>query len=161
MGIISQMPAARSTNQSVKQVQKTAAAQHLAKNRKASEDYVNKVYPNEKFLSQTAKLQTVNQWTEKLVLPKNVRLAESRIPRDKDQCDILKKELSQAEKLSRLGNSIFFTPERGSYKKRVTDAVVNGPVQDWAGFGETPGLYRKNHCLFQRREDVFLGFQQL
>jgi hypothetical protein len=60
------------------------------------------------------------------VLPKNVKLAESRIPRDKDQCDILKKELRQAEKLSRLGNSIFFTPERGGYKKRVTDAVVNG-----------------------------------
>ncbi|MDR3147910.1 MAG: hypothetical protein LBU00_05995, partial [Treponema sp.] len=59
--------------------------QRLAQNREASEAYVKSVYPNEKFLSQTAKLQAANQWTRELVLPKDVRLAESRIPRDKDQ----------------------------------------------------------------------------
>jgi C4-dicarboxylate-specific signal transduction histidine kinase len=106
-------PAERPTNQIVQQTQRRATMQRLAKNREASEDYIKKVYPNEKFLSRTAQLQAANQWTKKLVLPKNVRLAESRIPRDKDHRDILKKELHQAGKLSRLGNSIFFYSGKG------------------------------------------------
>jgi hypothetical protein len=49
-----------------------------------------------------------------------VRLAESRIPRIKAQSEILKKELRQAGILSRLGNSVYLTPEPGKYKQRVT-----------------------------------------
>jgi hypothetical protein len=124
--LVMKPPTARSTNQSVQQNQRTAAAQRLARNQEASETYVKKVYPNEKFLSQTAQLQAANKWTKNLTIPKNVRLAESRIPLDKEHRDILKKELHQAGILSRLGNSVYFTPERGGYKKRVTDAVVNG-----------------------------------
>jgi hypothetical protein len=112
--------------QNAQQDQKTSAVQRLARNREASEAYIKKVYPDEKFLSQTAQLQAANKWTKKLTLPKNVWLAESRIPRVKEQSNILKKELIQAEILSLLGNFVYLTPERGEYKKRVTDAVVNG-----------------------------------
>jgi hypothetical protein len=70
-------PSANSTNQS----QRTAAAERLARNHEASEAVVKQEYPNEKFLSTTAQLQAINKWTKNLKLPKNVRLAESRIPR--------------------------------------------------------------------------------
>jgi hypothetical protein len=95
-------------------------------NQEASEAVIKREYPNEKFLSTTAQLQAVNKWTKNLKLPKNVRLAESRIPKIKGQSEILEKELRQAGILSRLGNSVYLTPEPGKYKQRVTDAVVNG-----------------------------------
>jgi hypothetical protein len=116
----------QSTNQSVQQSQKMSAAQCLKKNREASEAYVKKAYPGENFLSQTVQLQAANKWTRKLTIPENVRLAESRIPKVKEQSNVLKKELKQAGILSSMGNFVYLTPERGEYKKRVTDAVVNG-----------------------------------
>jgi hypothetical protein len=119
-------PSTNSTNQSVQQSQWTAATERLARNHEASESIVKQEYPNEKFLSTTAQLQAINKWTKNLKLPKNVRLAESRIPRIKAQSEILEKELGQAGLLFRLGNSVYLTPEPGKYKQRVTDAVVNG-----------------------------------
>ena len=119
-------PAARSKNQSVQEAHGTAAAQRLARNKAASEAAIKREYPDEKFLSTTAQLQAINKWTKKLVLPKNVRLAESRIPHVKRQSETLEKELKQAGILSCLGNSVYLTPEPGRYRERVTDAVVNG-----------------------------------
>jgi uncharacterized protein with gpF-like domain len=119
-------PSARSTNQSVQQNQQTAAAQRLARNREASEAIIKREYPDEKFLSTTAQLQKANEFTKELAIPKNVRLAESRIPKSKRDSEILEIELRNAGTLSRLGNSIHLTPEPGNYKERVSDAVVNG-----------------------------------
>jgi hypothetical protein len=119
-------PAARSTNQSVQQAQRTAAAQRLAKNREASEAVIKREYPNEKFISTTAQLQAVNDFTKNLKLPKNVRLAASRIPKSNRDAEILAIELRNAGNLGRLGNAVYLTPEPGRYKERVSDAVVNG-----------------------------------
>ncbi|GHV84422.1 hypothetical protein AGMMS50230_00300 [Spirochaetia bacterium] len=120
-------PSSSSTNQSVQQAQRTAAAQRLADNKKATTDYVAKVYPNEKkWISNNTAFQKANEFTKDLTLPPNVSVAKSRIPQNKNDHDILKKELYQAKILSSLGNVIFFTPEPGSYRHRVTDAVVNG-----------------------------------
>jgi hypothetical protein len=119
-------PAAKPTNQSVQQAQWQTSTQRLAKNREASEAAIKREYPNEQFLSTTAQLQAVNKWTKNLILPKNVHLAASRIPRVKIQGEILEKELRQAGILSSLGNSVYLTPEPGKYKQRVTDAIVNG-----------------------------------
>jgi hypothetical protein len=124
--LVMKTPVSKSTNQDVQQAQPTAAAQRLARNHEASEAVIKREYPNEQFLSTTAQLQAANKWTKKLVLPENVRLAESRIPRIKRQSEVLEKELKQAAILSRLGNSVYFTPEPGRYKERVADAVVNG-----------------------------------
>jgi uncharacterized protein with gpF-like domain len=124
--VVMKTPSARSANQGVQQAQRTAAAQRLANYRKANEDYVAQVYPNEKWVSKSATLQGANEFTKNLEIPKNVKLAQSRIPQNKNDSEILKKELRQAKILSDLGNVVYFTPEPGSYKKRVTDAVVNG-----------------------------------
>jgi hypothetical protein len=106
--------------------QRTAAAQRLARNKEASEAAVRREYPGEEFLSTTAQLRAANKWTKNLRLPQNVYLASSRIPRVKIQSEILAKELKQAGILSRLGNSVYLTPEPGKYKQRVKDAIVNG-----------------------------------
>jgi hypothetical protein len=119
-------PSARSKNQSIQQSQRKAAAERLARNQEASEAVVKQDYPNESFMSSTAKLKAINRFTEDLELPKNVRLAESRIPRSKGDKEKLEKELRQAGILSRLGNSVYLTPEPGRYRERVSDAVVNG-----------------------------------
>jgi hypothetical protein len=124
--LVMDTPSLSSNNQIVQQNQRTAAAERLARNQAASEAIIKQEYPNEKFLSTTAQLQAVNKWTKNLKLPKNVHLAESRIPRIKRQSEVLEKELRQAGILSRLGNSVYLTPEPGRYKQRVTDAVVNG-----------------------------------
>jgi len=117
------------------------ASQRLAKNQEATETFVRQEFPNEKFVSQTSKLQAANKWTETLVLPKNVKLAESRIPINKEQRNILKKELLQASILSKMGNSIYLTPEKGEYRKRTIDAVVNGlPYEFRTIFGNAKTL---------------------
>jgi lipopolysaccharide export system protein LptA len=74
-----------------------------------------------------AQLQEANRYTKKIVLPENVRIAQSRINiKSNEQQRTLRKELRQAGILSRMGNSVFLTPEKNEYKVRVTDAVVNG-----------------------------------
>ncbi|GHV84462.1 hypothetical protein AGMMS50230_00700 [Spirochaetia bacterium] len=92
----------------------------------ASEAYIKQAYPDENFLSQTPQLQAINKWTKNLTLPPNVRLAESRIPKNADQRNILEKEIRQAGILSSMGNVVYLIPEQGPYGKRLKDAVVNG-----------------------------------
>jgi len=92
----------------------------------ASETVARSLYPNEKFISSTAKLQRVNKFTRDMVIPQNVYLAESRIPRTKGDADKLRKELRQAGILARYGNCVYLTPEPGRYKERSSDAIVNG-----------------------------------
>jgi hypothetical protein len=97
-----------------------------AKNHEASESFVRKEYPDENFISDIAQLQSKNKYSKGLIIPENVRVAETRIPINSEQRRTLKKELRQAGILSRQGNSVYLTPEPGRYKERVPDAIVNG-----------------------------------
>jgi len=119
-------PSARSHNSSVQERQELKASERLARNQAASEVVAQNQYPNETFLSSTAKLQAINKFTKNMTLPKNVRLAGSRIPQTKGDAEKLKKELRQAGIIARHGNSVFLTPEPGRYKERASDAIVNG-----------------------------------
>jgi len=116
-------PAAGSDNASVQE----KAVERLARGVAANEAFIQQHYSGEKFISSTAQLQAENRYTKKIVLPENVRIAQSRINiKSNEQQRILRKELRQAGVLSRIGNSVFLTPEYSAYKVRVTDAVVNG-----------------------------------
>jgi hypothetical protein len=102
------------------------AEQLLAKNIQANERLAKCEYPDENFISDVAQLQPKNKYSKGLIIPENVRVAESRMPINSEQRRTLRKELRQAGILSRQGNSVYLTPEPGRYKKRVTDAIVNG-----------------------------------
>ena len=98
----------------------------LESNIAANEAYVKINYPGENFISDTAQLKSKNKYSKGLIIPENVRVAESRIPINSEQRRTLRKELRQAGILAGQGNSVFLTPEPGRYKERVTDAVING-----------------------------------
>jgi len=98
----------------------------LARNVQANEIFAKREYPNEKFISDNSEFQSKNRFTKGLFIPENVKVAESRVPTNSEQRRTLKKELRQAGILAGLGNSVHLTPEPGRYKKRVTDAIVNG-----------------------------------
>ena len=116
-------PVAGSDNAGVKE----RVAEKLARGVVANEAFIQQHYSGEKFISSTAQLQAENRYTKKIVLPENVKIAQSRINiKSNEQQRTLKKELRQAGILSRMGNSVFLTPEYSAYKVRVTDAVVNG-----------------------------------
>jgi len=104
-----------------------ATEQKLAKRITANETFIQQHYPGENFISTTEELRGANRYTERMTLPENVRIAESRTHiKSNEQQRTLKKELWQAGVLSQKGNSVFLTPEYSAYKVRVTDAVVNG-----------------------------------
>jgi len=100
----------------------------LERNIAANEAYVKKNFPAEKFISDTAQLQAANRYSRGLIIPENVKVAESRIPISADQRKVLRKELKQAEILAKLENSVFIIPEQIGYKIRPKDAVVNGEL---------------------------------
>jgi hypothetical protein len=83
-------------------------------------------YPEVRWVSTTEELRAANKFTRELVLPANVKLARARLPRNKQESEVLAKELRQSKILSDLGNVIYLTPEPGAYKKRAMDALVNG-----------------------------------
>ena len=119
--------------------------QRLAKNQEATEVFVRQAYPDEKFIAGISQLQVANKWANDLEIPKHVKLAVSRIPANKEQRDILEKELRQARMLAELGNSVYLTPEYGGYKKRVADAIVNGAAYE---FRNVTGRSRQIEQLF-------------
>jgi hypothetical protein len=100
----------------------------LERNIAANEAYVKINYPGENFISDTAQLQAINRYSRGLVIPENVKMAESRIPISADQRNVLRKELRQAEILARLGNVVYIIPEHIGYKIRPKDAIVNGEL---------------------------------
>jgi len=133
-------PLSGSNKKSIQEKQNTAA-ERLAKGVVANESFIQQHYSGEKFLLSTAQLQAANKYTKKIVLPENVRIALSRINiKSNEQQRTLKKELRQAGILSRMGNSVFLTPEYSAYKVRVTDAVVNGVPYE---FRTVTGTVRK------------------
>ena len=70
----------------------------------------------------------LNNSTLNIVIPENVKIAESRIPRSLKQQSDLIKELRQSEILARMGNSVYLIPEHPKYKQRLLDAIVNGTL---------------------------------
>jgi hypothetical protein len=96
------------------------------KNKTTTEAFVQREYPDEKFISSIKELQTPNKWAKKLKIPQDVKLAESRIPKNRNQYRILKKELRQAGILAKAGYCVYLIPERGGYGERPKDAVFNG-----------------------------------
>jgi hypothetical protein len=118
------------------------SAERLAKNVAANEAFIQQHYSGEKFLSSTAELQMVNKYTKGLVISKSVSVAESRIPKNKEQREILRKELRQAEILAKSGNSVYLIPERGGYKIRPKDAVVNGVLFEFRTIEGNPDTFQ-------------------
>jgi SPP1 gp7 family putative phage head morphogenesis protein len=124
-------PKAESQNPNIQQSQQSEAEQRIARNIKASEAYILEAnrrgeFPPDKFISDTTVLQSINKFTKGLIIPENVKLAESRIPINATQRADLRKELMQAGILGALGNSVFLTPEQSEHRRRPKDAVVNG-----------------------------------
>ena len=83
------------------QVKQPEAGQQLSKNIQANERFVKREYPNENFISDITQLQPKNKYSKGLIIPKNVKMAESRIPINSEQRRTLRKELRQAGILSR------------------------------------------------------------
>jgi len=102
------------------------AEQQLARNIQANEIFIKREYPNEKFISDNSEFQSKNRFTKGLIIPENVKVAESRVPISAEQRRTLYKELRQAGILARLRFSVYLTPERTRYKQKITDALVNG-----------------------------------
>ena len=100
--------------------------QCLTTNIAANEDYIKTHYPDENFITDMSQIKHKTKYSKGLVIPENVKVAESRIPINSAQRSILRKELLQAKILAKLGYSVYLTPEYGIYKIRVTDAVING-----------------------------------
>lgn len=97
-------------------------------NQQATEAFVKMHYPNENFISDSAEFQSKNRYAKGLVIPEGVKVAESRIPRSPDQRSVLRKELRQAEILTKRGNSVYFIPENAGFGIRPKDAIVNGQL---------------------------------
>jgi len=108
------------------QSRRSEAERQLAGNIQANEKFVKREYSNENFISDIAQLHPKNKYAKGLIIPENVKIAESRIPINSEQRRTLRKELRQAGILARQGNSVYLTPEPGRYKERVPDAIVNG-----------------------------------
>jgi len=108
------------------QSRQSEADRQLTGNNQANERFAQRTYPHENFIADIAQLQPKNKYAKGLIIPENVRIAESRIPINSEQRRTLRKELRQAGILARQGNSVYLTPEPGRYKERVPDAIVNG-----------------------------------
>jgi hypothetical protein len=120
------------------------------KNKAATEALVQIEYPNEKFISSIEELQTLTIWTENLIIPKNVKLAVSRIPINAYQYRILRKELRQAEILTREGYCVYLIPEHGGYGEKLKDAIVNGELFE---FRNVTGQSRKIERRFKEAKE--------
>jgi len=118
------------------------AGERLARGIAANEAFIQQHYSGEKFISSTAQLQAANKHTEGLVIPEGVKVAESRIPINKEQREILRKELRQAGILAKLGNSVYLIPERSGYKIRPKDAVVNGALFEFRTIEGNPDTFQ-------------------
>jgi hypothetical protein len=102
--------------------------QRIARNRAANETYIKTHYSKEKFISRISPHQAAKKYIKGLSIPENVKVAESRLPVNSEQRKILRKELLQAEMLSKLGNAVYLIPELAAFGERPKDAVVNGEL---------------------------------
>jgi hypothetical protein len=102
-----------------------------AQNQTATAKFVKIKYPDEKFVSDVSQLTNQNKYTKGLVIPKGVKVAESRMPKSPEQRRTLRKELRQASILANKGNSVYLIPENAGYGVRPKDAVVNGVLYEF------------------------------
>ena len=116
--------------------------QRLEKNLAANEAYVKINYQGENFISDTAQLQAANRYSKGLIIPENVKVAESRLPINSEQRRIIRKELRQAEILARLGNAVYLIPEHVAYGERPKDAVVNGQLFEFRTVTGNPETFQ-------------------
>ena len=106
--------------------QSTVVTQCLTENIAANEVYVKKHYPSDVFISDLSLVKGRVKYSKGLIIPENVKIAETRNPINSEQREILRKELRQAEILAKLGYSVYLIPERAAFGERPKDAIVNG-----------------------------------
>jgi len=116
--------------------------QHLERNITANESFVKTNYPSENFISEISEIQAAKKYIKGLIIPENVKVAESRLPVNPEQRKILRKELRQAELLARLGNSVYLIPEHAGYGERPKDAVVNGQLFEFRTVTGNPETFQ-------------------
>jgi len=100
-------------------------------NQTATINFINNEYPDERFVSDVSQIRNQNKYAKGLVIPKGVKVAESRMPKSPEQRRILRKELRQASILAEKGNSVYLIPENAGYGVRPKDAVVNGLLYEF------------------------------
>jgi len=100
-------------------------------NQIATANFVKNNYPDEKFISDVSQIKNQNKYTKGLIIPKGVKVAESRMPRSPRQRETLRKELKQALILAKKGSSVYLIPARGGYGETFKDAVVNGTLYEF------------------------------
>jgi hypothetical protein len=69
------------------------------------------------------------QWMQLLdraCIGDRIYVALSRLPRSKQQHEVLLKELRQAKMLTAIGSTVYLLPEPGAYKVKTPDAIVDG-----------------------------------
>jgi len=111
------------------------SAEQMAINTTANEAYIQQHYSKENFISDIPKPLSANKYIKGLVIPKDVKVAESRLPISHEQRKILKKELRQAEILAKMGNSVYLIPEHHVYGQGLKDAIVNGTIYEFRTVG--------------------------
>jgi len=109
--------------------------EQLAKNTAANEAYIQHHYSKENFISDIPQMLSANIYIKGLIIPKNVKVAESRLPISHEQRKILNKELRQAEILAKMGNSVYLIPEHHIYGQGLKDAIVNGIIYEFRTVG--------------------------
>jgi hypothetical protein len=114
----------------------------LERNIAANEAYVKINYPGENFISEISEILAAKKYIKGLIIPENVKVAESRLPVNSEQRAILRKELRQAEILARLGNSVYLIPEHAAYGERPKDAVVNGQLFEFKTVTGNPETFQ-------------------
>ena len=72
-------------------------------NQIATANFVKIKYPHEKFVSDVSQIKNQNKYTKGLIIPKGVKVAESRMPNSAEQRRNLRKELRQAYILAKKG----------------------------------------------------------
>ena len=99
-------------------------AEQLARNTAANETYIQQHYSKEKFISDIPRPLSANKYIKGLVIPKNIKVAESRLPTSREQREVLRKELRQAEILAKMGNSVYLIPEHHVHGVNITGNIT-------------------------------------
>jgi len=142
-------------------MRKTEEARLLGENARKTQEVAEGLFPGEKFVSDMAEAQPRNKYAKGLCVPQNVKVAESRIPVNSDQRDVLRKELKQAEILAKMGSSVYLTPERSGYKVSVADAIVNGVPFEFRNVTETAKRVEKRFGSAKEKGDGMNVFLRL
>lgn len=137
------------------QEQRIEAEFYTMRNKAANDAYIQSEYPGEKFIENPTELQKANRYTKGLSIPKGVKIAESRIPVSSEQRETLRKELHQAEILTKAGNSVYLIPEHGPHGKKLVDAVVNGQLYEFKTVtGKVEKIERRFALAKEKGNDV-------